>query len=43
MHVRVNQTILELMLGDITDLDADAVVNAANATLQMGGDRKSVV
>jgi O-acetyl-ADP-ribose deacetylase (regulator of RNase III) len=37
MHVRVNQTILELMLGDITDLDADAVVNAANATLQMGG------
>ncbi len=35
--VRVNQTILELMLGDITDLDTDAIVNAANAALQMGG------
>jgi len=36
-HVRVNQTILELMLGDITDMDTDAIVNAANAALQMGG------
>jgi len=33
----LNETILELAQGDITDLDTDAIVNAANAALQLGG------
>jgi len=37
MKVRINKTVLELMVGDITDLDTDAIVNAANADLQLGG------
>jgi O-acetyl-ADP-ribose deacetylase (regulator of RNase III) len=37
MKVKINKTILELALGDITDLDTDAIVNAANADLQLGG------
>ena len=37
MKVMINRTILELALGDITDLDTDAIVNAANAALQLGG------
>jgi O-acetyl-ADP-ribose deacetylase (regulator of RNase III) len=37
MKVKINKTILELMVGDITDLDTDAIVNAANADLQLGG------
>ena len=37
MIVKINKTILELRLGDITDMDTDAIVNAANATLQLGG------
>ena len=37
MKVKINKTILELTQGDITDLDADAVVNAANTALQLGG------
>jgi len=37
MKVKINKTILELMQGDITDLDTDAIVNAANAALQLGG------
>jgi O-acetyl-ADP-ribose deacetylase (regulator of RNase III) len=37
MKVTINKTILELILGDITDLDTDAIVNAANAALQLGG------
>ena len=37
MKVTINKTALELTLGDITDLDTDAIVNAANATLLMGG------
>jgi O-acetyl-ADP-ribose deacetylase (regulator of RNase III) len=37
MKVIINRTILELALGDITDLDTDAIVNAANAALQLGG------
>jgi len=28
---------LELILGDITDLGTDAIVNAANAALNLGG------
>jgi len=37
MKVKINKTILELTIGDITDLDADAIVNAANTALQLGG------
>ena len=37
MKIKINKTILELMQGDITDLDADAIVNAANTALQLGG------
>lgn len=34
---KVNKTVLELVQGDITEQDTDAIVNAANAALQMGG------
>jgi O-acetyl-ADP-ribose deacetylase (regulator of RNase III) len=37
MKVQINKTILELTQGDITDLDTDAIVNAANTALQLGG------
>jgi O-acetyl-ADP-ribose deacetylase (regulator of RNase III) len=37
MKVKINNTILELTQGDITDQTTDAIVNAANAALQMGG------
>jgi O-acetyl-ADP-ribose deacetylase (regulator of RNase III) len=37
MEAKINKTILELTQGDITDLDADAIVNAANTALQLGG------
>lgn len=37
MQVKVKVTVLELTEGDITDLQVDAVVNAANTALQRGG------
>ena len=37
MKVRVKNTSLELVQGDITDLAIDAIVNAANASLKLGG------
>jgi O-acetyl-ADP-ribose deacetylase (regulator of RNase III) len=37
MEVKINKTILELTQGDITDLDTDAIVNAANTALTLGG------
>jgi len=37
MKAKINKTILELTQGDITDLDTDAIVNAANTDLQLGG------
>jgi len=37
MKIKINKTILELTEGDITNLDTDAIVNAANTALQLGG------
>lgn len=36
MQVRIENTTLRLVEGDITDLDVDAIVNAANQYLQLG-------
>ena len=35
--MKIGKTTLELEQGDITDLDCDAIVNAANADLVLGG------
>jgi O-acetyl-ADP-ribose deacetylase (regulator of RNase III) len=37
MRAEINKTVLELTQGDITDQTTDAIVNAANTALQMGG------
>ena len=37
MEVKINKTIIELVQGDITDLETEAIVNAANTALQLGG------
>jgi O-acetyl-ADP-ribose deacetylase (regulator of RNase III) len=37
VKVRIKNTDLELMQGDITELDTDAIVNAANERLILGG------
>lgn len=37
MQIRAGQTIIELIKGDITELDVDCIVNAANSMLKMGG------
>ncbi len=36
-EIKVNKTTLELLQGDITEQNTDAIVNAANVALQMGG------
>jgi O-acetyl-ADP-ribose deacetylase (regulator of RNase III) len=37
MRIKINNSILELIEGDITEMQTDAIVNAANARLIMGG------
>ncbi|RJS85947.1 macro domain-containing protein [Candidatus Bathyarchaeota archaeon] len=37
MRVKVGNTIIELVKGDITELDVDGIVNAANSALRLGG------
>ena len=37
MRVNINNRVLELVEGDITEMETDAVVNAANAQLVLGG------
>ena len=36
MKIKINDTTLELMRGDITEQDVDAIVNAANTSLSAG-------
>ena len=37
MEVQVNRSTVELVEGDITEMETDAIVNAANAQLVLGG------
>ena len=37
MEMRVNKSVIELVQGDITELETDAIVNAANGQLVLGG------
>ena len=37
VKVKINNTTLEIVQGDITDQTTDAIVNAANSALQLGG------
>jgi O-acetyl-ADP-ribose deacetylase (regulator of RNase III) len=37
MKININNRVLELMDGDLTEMDTDAIVNAANAQLILGG------
>ncbi len=37
MKVNIENRVLELIEGDITEMETDAIVNAANAQLVLGG------
>lgn len=37
MEIKVGNTLIKIVKGDITELDVDCIVNAANSMLKMGG------
>ena len=37
MRVKISKSVLELLEGDITEMQTEAIVNAANARLILGG------
>jgi len=37
LPIRVGETTVDLVRGDITDLSVDSIVNAANSELKLGG------
>jgi O-acetyl-ADP-ribose deacetylase (regulator of RNase III) len=37
MRIKIGETLIEIIKGDITELDVDCIVNAANSMLKMGG------
>ncbi len=43
MKIKINDTFVEFVKGDITEQNTDAIVNAANSALQLGGGVASAI